>query len=498
MHCVKIQHFPNNELRVTSYPVRGGRFSFEDEDEYSSSVAIAPPPPLSLPTNSELLDKPGFGALPSRTVFGNNARRQILRAGGAIDKSGIPSQEMVFLTGTLPGSTPEAMVAIAAWSGYIVDRLKSWLSKLELDRLEFYCWELQRRGALHLHYCVHIRSDEKRQLLLARFHNYWCKLLENVCIKSGVDVFGRDDGGTWRDCWEVVRADAETVYKSATAYMSKYCSKSGVTDAGVGMCPTRWWGVSRPLSALLKSLTTVKEYICTNANTAKKWWDENCHKLEENCHKLYSYQSKCGLCCVQVGYHSPEDFRSIQSSLIEEKKVKNGWLNKENETEFVGGWMNEPLSEIIAVSTRANEFTESVRKQLVRLIFEGSAAWDADTLVRLYELISNWTFMDTIPSTPYYQKLYPNWNSKAFSNLCWEFCRDLRLAYDRFYYPLTIDSYEERDNHLSLSIAGEIEGVEVFVQKDLFGFRNPLVDDGVEDQFNEMFGSGVDIASESE
>lgn len=481
MHRVKLEHFPNGELRLTSSPVRAEVFSYAEDEISSPSQELAAGPTLSLPANSELSARAGFGGLPTKTAFGNNARRSLLRAGGALDKSGIPATELIFLTGTLPGSTPAAMVAIAQWSGYLVDRLKSWLSKMEGDRLEFYCWELQKRGALHLHYCVYLKDPKNQRLLLAKFHDYWCKLLENVCKKSGVDVFERDDGGTWRDCWQVVRADAQRVYRSAAAYMAKYCSKGSGEDIGVGMCPSRWWGVSRPLINLVRSLTITKEYICTNVNSSKKAWEKNCHIIEENCHKVYSYRSKCGLCCVQVGYHPPGDFQAIQESLKESKKVKNGWLNKDNETEFVGNWMHEPLSEIIAIATRADIFTKHRLNRLVHLIFEGEGAWDACSLSRLYEMVSAWTFMDCVPATPYYQKLYPSFNNKAFSSLCWTFCRDLRFAYDKFYSPMTIDSYQERDNYLEVEVVGQVEGVEIFSQTELFGFRNPLQDDVLDD-----------------
>jgi len=495
VHCVKLEQYPNNELRLTSYPLRVGGFSYEPETSTRPEPAPASPP-LTLPTISEPSPKSGFGGLPSPTKFGLRGRRTILRAGGALDKSGAKPEEMVFLTGTLPGDTPEAKVAIAAWSGFIVDRLKSWLSKYWRDRHEFYSWEHQQREALHIHWCCWIPDETVRKKVIERFHDQWCRLLELVSEKAEVDLFRRDEHHTWRGQWEVVQTTAEECYNSVAAYVSKYCSKGDKKAWGRGQCPSRWWGVSRPLMALLRSLTTVKEYVCTNVNAAKKWWDENCHRLEENCHTIHSYKSKSGLCCVRVGYHSPAEFESIRNSLKGDLKVKNGWLNKENETEFVGDWMNEPLSEIIAISTRAEIFTEATRKQIVKLVFEGQSAWDASTLVRLHELIVCWTFMDVVPATPYYRKVYPNFDPKTFSTLCWSFCRDLRLAYDRFYSPLTIDSYRELEDHLQVEISGEVQGQQVFHQADLFGFRNDYEACGIDELWDEKYGCTIDTSAD--
>lgn len=472
MHIVRIEHYPNNEIRATSFPSPGGRFSFEEETSTRLSTKVLPGPALTLPSISEPQAQSGFGGIPSPTRFGLKARRTLLRAGGALDKSGALPHEMVFLTGTLPGSTAAAKVAIAQWSGFIVDRLKSWLSKYCLDRSEFYVWEHQKRQALHLHWCVWIPDETQRQKVLERFKDQWCRLLDLVSEKSGTDLYARLGFGTWADKKEVVQAFAQECKKSVAAYMSKYCSKGANNNVIAQICPSRWWGISRPLRALLESLTTRKEYVCTNINSSKRKWEEICHTLEENCHNPHYYKSRCGLHSVGVGYHTPDDFASIRNHFNGDNNMKKGWLDAENETQYVSTWMDEPLAEILSEALMGGEFTEYRRRKIVHLIFEGTNAWDAETLAELYEHLLPWSFLDVMPTTDFYRASYPKFDARRFCSIVWRFCRDLASRYDQFYSPMKIDTYEKSQSFLSISVAGEINGEPVYVQGDLFGFSS--------------------------
>lgn len=98
------------------------------------------PAPLSLGSNSKPERRSaGYGSLPQKpTTFGLNAKRQLIRSGAALESVATP-EECVFLTGTLPGSTAAAYESIAAYSGYIVNNLKSWIAKYVSAKLDFYC-----------------------------------------------------------------------------------------------------------------------------------------------------------------------------------------------------------------------------------------------------------------------------------------------------------------------------------------------------------------------
>lgn len=438
MHCVRLTHYPNNELRASSYPLPGRRrFVFEDESHESHGETEVSPTPepspdiLSLAPNSELSAKPGFGGTPRQTRFGLNGRRTILRAGGAIDKSGIPPEQCVFLTGTLPGSTNESMAAIAQWSAYIIDRLKSWLSKFAQDRLEFYVWELQARGALHLHYCAVIPSPDARSQVLARFKKQWIKLLSNVAEKSGVDVFERADGKTWKGCYDVIRADAQECKKSVAAYMSKYCSKSSRDRVSPVHCPTRWWSISRPLSKLLQGLTTEIEYICTNHLSARKKEEEVYSFIEQNSQKHYTYKDKSGLCSVVTAYHLPSDFAAISAYLKEEESMRISHISRNGDCCEVPHLMNL-LRTLVRETKDSDPSTRVKRQSLIDLVLSGDGVqWDDCSLHALYEVVEPLRFLDDQIHKEYFKLAAPALNVRRVSWIACQIVHELARLYQQ-------------------------------------------------------------------
>lgn len=305
--------FPNNEIRVrlgSSPPPRdifkssseassdGGFLVSQSQSETQSETERESAPRSLLDISSELRTcdipklPPGFGGMPKKTRFGLNARRTILRCGGAIDVDNKPS-ESLFLTGTLPGSTPEAMEEMCKWSSYFVDRLKSWIAKHAKNTLSMYTWELQKRGALHLHYVVVINDKEARDYIRTEFKNQWYRLLENVTSKTGIDMFRRYDGSTWRNTKDALQAYAVECKKSVAAYISKYISKQ---ERGCEhkYFPVRWWGCSRPLLAKLRALTVTVEIDNVKRGKATVIY-ENCLSLIESVGlSSYEYRDKVG------------------------------------------------------------------------------------------------------------------------------------------------------------------------------------------------------------
>lgn len=268
-----VRLYPNRELRVVRCPSRlvraepspkvvplqipagGIQEAVEAEPEGDAGEPEASPSPLTLRPNSEPLPRSGYGTMGRETRFGVNARRSLLRCGGVFDLEKIPPEEVVFLTGTLPGGTMDAMVALASWSSCIVDRLKSWVSKRAKSTYSLYVWERQRRGALHLHYAVHIPCPVARHSVLAGFKSWWASALHRVGANSGVDMFAWANGrGTWADRPDVVQADAQLCQRTISGYLAKYASKEegkggahADAEGVVAPWPVRWWGCSRPL-----------------------------------------------------------------------------------------------------------------------------------------------------------------------------------------------------------------------------------------------------------
>lgn len=311
MYRTIAQVFPNNELRLT-FSSCGKKVVSAGSEEGSPKLrgnapvsSASVPPTLTLGPNSEPVSsgvKSGFGALGKFTRFGLYGKRQILRAGGAIDQDFAP-EETVFLTGTLPGGTRDAFWAIAAYSSYLVDRLKSWINKYVKTVHSFYVWEYQKRGALHLHYAFVCSNPDARKKICERFKMQWYRLLNQISEKSGIDCFERAIGGTWKHVPAKLQAYAQTVRKSVAAYLSKYCSKTAdsIVD-GRGFAPVRWWGVSRPLLELVRGKTLEFVIETPSYREGKNFFDKQYQCTLDNGFKTFTYLHKAGVGKTTVCY----------------------------------------------------------------------------------------------------------------------------------------------------------------------------------------------------
>jgi hypothetical protein len=143
--------------------------------------------------------------------------------------------------------------------------------------MDFYCWELQKRGALHLHYAVHCPDEAASQYILDGFKEEWMRLLDAVSAETGVDLYyNANRGFSHKDNKDVVQAKAERVTKGVGNYLGKYLSKSTSGGSRNGIfAPCRWWGVSRPLRALEKSERLEKNLFFMSSS---QW-----HSIYEEC-----------------------------------------------------------------------------------------------------------------------------------------------------------------------------------------------------------------------
>jgi hypothetical protein len=316
------RHYPNNELRVVICPDVPMGKSQEQEVREPECRAIAASGP-SLDIRSELKTdavevqeeggpvglRPGYGGVPRPTAFGNNGRRTILRCGGALGSIAVDPSEVAFLTGTLPGSTCAAKRALRDWSSYAVNLLKAKISKLGIhDSLSFYVWELQQRGALHLHYAIHVPCISDMHRLISEFKRIWTQVIDAVGDRSGVDVWERDWGGTWAGKKEVIKADAQVCKKSPSAYMAKYVSKEAYAprrvarDEGEFAGPVRWWGCSRPLLKLMNSMTLSAEKVGISWHRIKYIREDLLTLLDGLTAKIKMYSDKAKTSEVVVSY----------------------------------------------------------------------------------------------------------------------------------------------------------------------------------------------------
>lgn len=327
MFAVKLQTFPNRETRATLYQVstRARRVDTGDrlkhDEECLNSPECVPQSfeasTASLDITSELEDsrpervskqKPGFGGDPKPTKFGNNARRTLLRAGGALELMHGGATRVLFLTGTLPGSTDTAMDAIARYSSYVVHRLKTWVRDNGGSSYAMYVWERQKRGALHIHYAVYIEEGNDGRRIYHGFKQYWYKLMCAVSDQSGVDLFAKKKGGSWRSNPKVVQAKAVWCQRSVAAYLAKYLSKKVNCIGEGGWAPTyypvRWWGVSRPLLAKLREASTERIFYSMSRRQAECFYTDISAWMENTSDKCYSYTHRYTGSAVTVAYNT--------------------------------------------------------------------------------------------------------------------------------------------------------------------------------------------------
>ena len=321
MYKIVAQSYPNNEIRVTwsslphPRPPKSEEISSDGEivppcTPVNPSSELNSPPPLSLVSNSQTKrSDAGFGRLPDKPpAFGLNAKRNLIRRGAAREGTA-PPEECLFLTGTLPGSTQDSFRSLAEWSSYIVHRLKSWIGTYALAKLDFYCWEYQKRGALHLHYCVWLPDDNSRAYILGRFHEWWVEILHTVGEKSHCDMFRKNSNKTHLGDTSKVRAVAEVCRKSPARYLAKYLTKSATPLRGAARAfsPARWWGTSRPLKALCDSLTQTIEIIEGGYHRVRVLWEQIHHACASSDSVTYAYSHKVGSGHTLVSYPNTPD-----------------------------------------------------------------------------------------------------------------------------------------------------------------------------------------------
>lgn len=318
-HIIKHTRYPNNEIRVVHYCQSPPREKDGDicasTGAESTSSAAAPEVqtlPEALSSNLDISSDfraSGFGKTPKRTKFGSNAKNTLLRIGGALDTLQAKPYHYVMLTGTLPGGTPEAMQAIADWSSWITEACMHWLTKYTQTEHYFYVWELQDRGALHIHICVYIPDTYQRCWVLYKWWDKWKAVIEAVCNKSKVDLWQRADGTSHYRGKIVLQADAQTVYKSVVAYLSGYCGGAKdkhKKDILSPYYPTRWWGASRASTKLLKQLTEEVKTEYINYREANYQMLSEYERITSDTSHCHRYPHKAGIGSTIVSYH-PED-----------------------------------------------------------------------------------------------------------------------------------------------------------------------------------------------
>lgn len=402
---VRSVKYPNNEIRVTFTKIRPLRSLSVDNGSITEETDSNSPPPLttelrlerkdsgSLDISSEL-KRPGFGQLGRRTKFGGNAKNTLLRAGGAADQIAPDKDEWLFLTGTQPSGTEESFRALAEWSSYVVNALKAWINWHCQNTLSFYVWEFQKRGALHLHYAVHIPDAAARSYLQAEFKNEWKRLLDNVQEKSGVDMWKRKDGSYHKNGWHVLQAYAQTVKKSVVAYLAKYCSKEASSDYKVkqfGWWPVRWWGVSRPLLAKLRDMTETIDEEFQSFRAAENRIHYLTGKLIDVATVVHHYEHKVGLGLTTVSYSHPDQTDLNWSYVWQSKLLQNVAIPSAKNSSILMAFLREFRTTFTRLGKNSEPMIpagEQPYRELYQAGLTYTLVWNSWVVMRLSQLIS--------------------------------------------------------------------------------------------------------------
>lgn len=410
MRLTTCSYFPNREIRVVTTRQRLSSVqSHRETHETSEGPDSLPSPPTchSRKTRNatrkppqtgslSIEGRPGWGGLGRFHRFSNYARRQLLRAGGALERTA-PHEECLFFTLTLPGSTVESMEAIARYSSRLVHGFKAWIAKRLPSKLDMYCWEWQKRGALHLHYVVHCPDRAVGESLRAGCKAEWIRLLDAVGKDVRIDMYAKSAAYTHAENKSVTRTDAQWCKKSVAAYLSKYVSKretKGFAGASKMFAPARWYGISRPLLARLRELTLTLRWEYGAERDAWGAYEEIAHVLASDSIKCYEWSHRIGDGKTIVAYVEDSVRESVWTQVRLNMRVgKDLFMSTEENTKQV---VLEGISVMSRLSSYKKEFwricSDYMRRTVSRLLSsEHCTALDVemvlDTLIFTCEYI---------------------------------------------------------------------------------------------------------------
>lgn len=241
---VRVKSFAHDRLVMSAY-LEAPRHCGRTVSNANLRRGMPSPSTLELPRETRRGVKIGnrWRNIPLTTKFTTNARNWVRDVAHICEHAQKGTGQ--FATLTLPGGTADAFRIMSIASGYIVDRLNRWLRYKVSGSIYCYVWELQKRGAPHLHYVYRLPEGVNPSFFNFLLRQQWIKILWEVSEQTGVDLFARRDGGTHRNDRRHVQVCSKLLTGTYARYISKYMTKE-MTKAGTKnkWCPGRWWGVS--------------------------------------------------------------------------------------------------------------------------------------------------------------------------------------------------------------------------------------------------------------
>jgi hypothetical protein len=298
--------------------------------------------------------------------FGLSQRRAILRSGAVMSRLYPERGQTWEVTLTLPGSTMQAKKCLAAYTSWLMNRLlqviRDFKKKRKVTISNFYVWEWQKRGALHLHMALGCEDTLIVEECARAVRAKWFCLLEELGELTEIDMFAKSSTFTWKDKPSAWQSHCMPIEKNLAAYFAKYASKdkdSGIPKSGspVLFYPTTWWGRSRDLAQAVRE-NTIK--ICLNYLT-EEVADEKVnvlHSIINNYEALkqyaYDYEvsigaGNAGKMCVAFGttrviYFDDERFAEVTA------EVETLALTLKEEARLLGAeWSGQLPSRLAAI-----------------------------------------------------------------------------------------------------------------------------------------------------
>lgn len=317
MYSLTIETHPGEvRLKVVHSPLSG---AFKTEPSSQSGFqskggsAQDTEPPSFTPQAKRPAKPPNF------TLVGKRKLKWLTRA---IDH--FSSEKLrIFATATFPVWSEEAQAALASQSSYFCDRLQSWLYKIQPKIPLTYCWEFQRRGALHLHLVCGAESVEKRDRIIAGWKQECTRLIDAMSSRTGVNLW---QGKTqdWSKQPEKLKCEAEIVRKSASGYLAKYLSKgSGTRYRSKAFYPSRWWGASKGARDWCSLLTSTKVLAIGSASKCLAMKESLLGDLAPACQYWTGFRHRFGLGSTNVLFGlEPDAIAQISGRKHDAKEMK--------------------------------------------------------------------------------------------------------------------------------------------------------------------------------
>lgn len=258
---IKQTYHPCGQLDITIAPFRGStrtasnipKDSAVNDDESAPNIYLCGESQRTIPWED------GWLRVPAPTEFSRKTALRVRDAATILEQ--VTKGVSLFVTLTVPCSLAYQRLVYSAASGYIANRLTRFLRDRVLQGLFVYVWELQKRGAPHIHLIVRVPTAAYCKAFYSDIRKQWREILLDASDKSYCDLFAADSGGTWRADPDLPVVNIKKIRISAARYVSKYVSKTkSKTGLHWGWSPGRWSSISYPLLELVRQQTEKVEF----------------------------------------------------------------------------------------------------------------------------------------------------------------------------------------------------------------------------------------------